>query len=183
MRLIFIYGPPAVGKLTVATELGRLTSFAVFDNHRSIDCVLPVFAFGTEPFGRLVETIRLAVIEEAAVRGVDTIFTFAYAHPEDTDYVERLCAVVEKQGGAVCFVQLVCDKEVQVGRALHAGRAASQKLRSEATVRALNERYDLFTPISGRESLSIDNTMLAPAEVATRIVEHYGLPAGDQTPP
>ena len=34
MRLIFLYGPPAVGKLAVATELGRITGLGVFDKNR-----------------------------------------------------------------------------------------------------------------------------------------------------
>ena len=179
MKLIFIYGPPAVGKLTVATELGRSTSFAVFDNHRSVDCVLPVFSFGTEAFSKLVEQIRLAVIGEAAVRGVDVIFTFVYAHPIDKPYVERICSAVETPGGSVCFVQLICDREVQASRSEHVDRARSQKLRSAADIRALNERHDLFTPIPGRQSLSIDNTTLTPSEVARRIAEHYGLTAAE----
>jgi tRNA uridine 5-carbamoylmethylation protein Kti12 len=29
MRLVFLYGPPAVGKLTVAKELSTLTGFVV----------------------------------------------------------------------------------------------------------------------------------------------------------
>ena len=49
MKLIIIHGAPAAGKLTIANELGRLTGFKVFHNHLSIDCVKPVFDFGTEP--------------------------------------------------------------------------------------------------------------------------------------
>jgi hypothetical protein len=37
------------------------------------------------------------------------------------------------------------------------------------------ERHELLTPIPGRESLCIDNTSLSPAEVATRIAEHFQL--------
>jgi len=33
MKLVFIYGPPAVGKLTVANALAKVTGFKVFHNH------------------------------------------------------------------------------------------------------------------------------------------------------
>lgn len=175
MRLVFLYGPPAVGKLTVANELGRLTSFKVFHNHLSISCVRPVFDFGSEPFSRLVGKIRLAIIEEAAKEGVDVIFTFVYAHPEDRRYVEQICEVVERFNGAVCFVQLTCDKELIAQRAASPERGLIGKLNTIEGVRQLMERYDLFSPVPGRESLTIDNTALAPSEVAWRIMQYFDL--------
>jgi broad-specificity NMP kinase len=53
MKLIFIYGAPAVGKLTVANEIARQTNFKVFHNHLSIDCIEPIFDFGTASFFNL----------------------------------------------------------------------------------------------------------------------------------
>ena len=175
MKLIFIYGPPAVGKLTVATELGRITSFAVFDNHLSIDCVLPVFGHGTKALAKLVRQIQLAIIEEAAREGVDVIFTSVYVHPRDITDVERICAAVEAHSGTVCFVQLTCDQDVQEHRVLDAGRARRMKARSVDLVRDWNERFDLFSPIPDRTSLSIDNSTLPPIEVARRIAEYFHL--------
>jgi hypothetical protein len=39
------------------------------------------------------------------------------------------------------------------------------------------ESRDLFSNVPGRESLEVDNTSLAPEEVARLIVEHYHLPS------
>ena len=58
MKLVFIYGPPAVGKLTVATELVKLTGFKLFDNHVSIDFVKSVFEFGTRRDKTVLEAHR-----------------------------------------------------------------------------------------------------------------------------
>ena len=79
MKLLIIYGAPAAGKLTIATEVARRTGFKLFHNHVSIDCVKPVFDFGTKPFLAMIETIRFAMIAEAAREGVDLIQPFVYA--------------------------------------------------------------------------------------------------------
>lgn len=176
MRLVFIYGPPGAGKLTVGRELQQATGFKLFDNHVSIGCVESVFDFGTEPFGRLVGEIRLAVIEEAArQRLAGIVFTFVYAHPQDTPFVEKICAAVERHGGEVCLVQLNCDKNSLEQRVPAEERARRRKVSTVELLRELMGRYDLFSPVPGRESLRLDTTGLVPEEAARRIVEHYGL--------
>jgi shikimate kinase len=177
MNLVFIYGPPGVGKLSVARELARQTGYRLFDNHVSIRCVTPVFDFGTPPFGRVVGAIRATVIEEAAREGVSLVFTFVYAHPQDLSFVERICGLVETHGGRVMLVHLVCSREELEQRLPRTGRAEAGKLTSLDRLRELFERYDLFSPVPGRESLEIENTTLAPDEVARLIAGHYHLPA------
>lgn len=176
MDLIFVYGPPGVGKLTVARELARATGYKLFHNHLSIDCARSVFEFGTKPFSRTLDKIRMAVFEEAASEGVSLIFTFVYACPQDTSYVEHVCAAVEERGGRVYLVRLVCDSEELEQRVPHPERERAGKIASLDTLRELTARYSIFSPVEGRESLSVDNTSLAPVEVAARIIKHYHLP-------
>ena len=40
MKLVVLHGPPAVGKLTVARELARLTGWRLFHNHLVVDALL-----------------------------------------------------------------------------------------------------------------------------------------------
>jgi hypothetical protein len=177
MNLVFIYGPPGVGKLSVARELARVTGYRLFHNHVSIACAQSVFDFGTPPFGRVVKMIRFAVIEEAAREGVSLVFTFVYAHPTDMPYVERVCALVEEHGGRALPVRLFCAREELERRLPQPDRVRAGKLNSLDTLRELTERHDIFSPLPGRDSLEIDNTARAPEEVARLIVEHYHLPS------
>ena len=177
MNLVFIYGPPGVGKLSVARELARATGYKLFDNHVSIRCADSVFEFGTKPFFRIVGTIRELVFEEAAAGGVSLIFTFVYSHPHDLPSVERLCGYFESGGGRALLVRLFCAREELERRLPQTGRAEAGKLASLETLRGLLEQHDLFSPVPGRESLEIDNTSLAPEEVAALIISHYHLPA------
>ena len=50
MKLILLYGPPAVGKLTIAKELARLTGFKLFHAHLTSDVVEAIFPRGTPRF-------------------------------------------------------------------------------------------------------------------------------------
>lgn len=66
MNLIFIYGAPAVGKLTVAKELAEKTGYKLFHNHLTVDLVRSFFEYGSEQAARLSEKFRLEMFEEAA---------------------------------------------------------------------------------------------------------------------
>lgn len=175
MKLVFIYGPPGVGKFTVATELAQLTGHKLFHNHQSINAVRPIFTFGEKPFGRLVQQIRLMVLEEAAREGVDVIFTFVYAAAVDDQIVADLCEVVERHGGRIQFVQLTCARDVLEQRVQEHGRSQMGKLTDINLVREFHASLELFSPMVGRESLVIDNSDLLPGEAAQRIIAHHGI--------
>ena len=58
--LVWLCGPPAVGKMAVGLEVSRLTGIPLFHNHVSIEAVLPVFEYGTPP-GRWMEGLLFDV--------------------------------------------------------------------------------------------------------------------------
>jgi hypothetical protein len=175
MKLIIIHGPPAAGKLTVANEIASRTGFKVFHNHLSIDCVVPVFDFGTPPFVRLIELIRYSTLAEAAREGVDLIHTFVYAHGPDDDHFRRLIAAAEDNGGEACLVLLRCEPGEGKRRVASETRARMGKVKTPEMLESLHEKWEMHEPLPGRESLIIDNTTLTPAETAERIISHFGL--------
>ncbi len=60
MKLVFLHGSPAVGKLTVAKALLSMVSGRLFDNHAAIDLARTVFDFGAPGFWELVHSVRCA---------------------------------------------------------------------------------------------------------------------------
>ena len=69
MRLVFIHGPAASGKLTVARELAARTGLSLFHNHLVVDALLAVFPFGSPGFVLLRETMWMDVFRAAAAEG------------------------------------------------------------------------------------------------------------------
>ena len=173
MKLLFIYGSPAVGKLTVANEIAKLTGFKVFHNHLSIDCIEPVFEFGSKSFYKLIEIIRVETVAEAARVGQNLIYTFCYAKGLDDPHVETITKVVEDAGAEVCFVLLKADRNELDKRVVEDSRKKMGKAKTVEMMDFFHETYDLFSPVPHRESLIIDNTNLSATETARKIVEHF----------
>src|SRR4051812_47418575 len=119
MELVIIFGPPAVGKMTVGHELCKLTSFKLFHNHMTIEPVLDIFPFGSPPFGRLVNEFRRRIIEEAADAGLPgLIFTFVWGLElaDDRDLMQSYVDIVEARGGRVHFVELYAEQSIRLAR-------------------------------------------------------------------
>jgi hypothetical protein len=177
VKLVVIYGPPGVGKLTTARALAKLTGFRLFHNHLSFDLVKAVFDFPTRPFLQLLETIRLAAFE-AAVREElpGLIFTFVYAAPEDDGFVQKMVRSVESLGGELVFVRLTCDAAVHERRVAGEERRGLGKIATVEALRRMLARSNLTAPVPLRSSLEIDNSTLEPDVVAARIAQHFALP-------
>jgi hypothetical protein len=173
MKLLFIYGAPAVGKLTVANEIAKHTNFKVFHNHLSIDAIEPIFEFGTKSFWKLVDLIRVETIVEAARAGQNLIYTFCYAKGSDDAHVVKIIETVEENGGEVCFVLLICQRGELEKRVLVESRRKFGKANNLAILNEILDKHDLFSSVPFRDSLQIDNTNFSAEATARKIVEHY----------
>ncbi len=187
MTLVIIFGPPAVGKMTVGMELERLTGLKLFHNHMTIDLVIRFFPFGSPAFGRLNGEFRTRIFEEVAASDLPgLIFTYVWAldHPGDKEHVDRLCDVFRRRGAEVCFVELEASLHERLRRNETELRLAEKRPKrdlelSRRNLLEIEEKYrvntgggEFFYP---ERYLRIDNTHLAPDEVARRIVEALGL--------
>ena len=79
MKLVVLYGPPAVGKLTVAKEVARLTGIKLFHNHLTWNAVTAIFEWRSEPFMRALSEIRRMMFREAARADIDLLFIYVFS--------------------------------------------------------------------------------------------------------
>jgi chloramphenicol 3-O-phosphotransferase len=171
MKLIFIHGAPAVGKLTVARELATLTGFRLFHNHLTVDLATSLFPFGSEPFILLRERIWLAAFAEAARNNVSLIFTF---NPERTvreRFIQDTIDMVKAEGGKVVFVELTCSEADLERRLEDASRKEFGKLASVEQYRSLKDAGAFDFPKLPNE-LSLDTTSQSATDCARLISQH-----------
>lgn len=173
MKLVFIHGAPAVGKLTVARELARLCGLPLFHNHLTVDLVSSIFPFGSEPFVRLREEIWLATFRQAARDNTSLIFTFAPERTVRPHFIDDTNNVVESSGGKIIFVELTCAEPVLQERLVNPTRSEFGKLNSIEQYRELKDEGAFQFPRIA-STLSLDTTNTDPEVTAQLIADHLG---------
>lgn len=177
MKLIFIYGPPAVGKLTVAKELSHITGYKILHLHQTIDLVTQFFPQGTPAYSRVNSSIRLALIQAAAQEQFPgLIFTYGYGNPtkQMDDFIKNVIQTVQTYGGQTDFVYLTADQETLLERVTQCSRKQTGKIQTkEILTQTLQER--VFGKIPFVKNLVIDTTHLSAEQVSQQIKKHYVL--------
>ena len=175
MNLVFIYGPPASGKLTVAQELAKLTNYKIFHNHSTIDLIDSVIPFGSKNFLDLNSKFRILLFETAAKEKINIIFTFCYSNPHDNNFIKKCIRSVERYNGKLHFVQLYCKEEELYKRVKNKSRKKFNKFKDFSGLKIALEKWNMFSKIPFVKSLSINNTNMPPQKVAQIIKKHYKL--------
>lgn len=180
MNLVFIYGPPAAGKLTIARELSQRTGYRLFYNHLTVPAAQAIFPAAKEPhqgerYSQLLKTMRLAALTAAADAGLDIIFTLAYSGIVDDAFVADIVNIFESRSGNVCFVQLHAPDDVLLERIGNTSRSAVGKLTDPKRLSQVLETRDMRASVKYPDILNVDTAKLSPIDAAQEIITHFGL--------
>jgi shikimate kinase len=186
MKFIIIFGPPAVGKMSVGHELAKLTGLKLFHNHMTIDLVLNFFEFGDAHFRTLVSEFRRRVFEEVAASELPgLIFTFVWALDlaSDREFIDNSCEIFREKGAEIYFVELEAELPERLKRNESEFRlsqkpskrdveSSREKLLEDVQKYRLNSNEDFFYQDN---YLKINNTDLSAQEAAEKIAETFKL--------
>ena len=176
MKLIFLYGTPATGKLTVGQELAAITGYQLFHNHLAVDLLLSVFEFGSPQFVYLREQIWLSVFESASQSQLPgLIFTFAPEATVRPEFMSNTIETIARNGGAVHFIELTCPIHELKQRIEDPSRARYQKLASVSLFEKLHSEGAFEAFRMPEPAISIDTSLHTPAEAAAIIAGGLGI--------
>jgi hypothetical protein len=175
MRLVFLHGAPASGKLTTAKALVARTNGRLFDNHASIDVARSIFDFGAPGFWELVHDVRLAVIDAAGKSNVPiVVMTFVYVAPQDEIAFQAFEACVERRGGQLLPVFLRCSVEELARRVSNPDRVAKRKMTSVEGLRQAMAEHRV-EPVPRTNCLHLNSEVTDADTNALKIIAHFGL--------
>lgn len=118
MKVVLLFGPQAVGKMTVGQELSKITDLKLFHNHMTIDLLVPLFDFSPEMW-RLTTLFREEIFKEfARTNQYGLIFTFVWAFDlrGDWEFLEKVSSIFTESGGEVYYVELEAELKERLER-------------------------------------------------------------------
>jgi len=175
-KIIFLYGPPAVGKLTIAKVLASKIDYRLLHNHLLVNPIAEVFPFENPANRLLTREFRLRIIEEAIKSNVNLINTFGIAGNNPFEHIEDIIKTVNTHNGEICLVHLTANKETLLNRVEDNFRKEHGKSLSKEMLKELfKENHDIFNKYQGIEHLSLNTSESAPDVSAETIINYYNL--------
>lgn len=170
-NLIYLHGPPASGKYTIAQALNASHGVLNFHNHLTIDVAKALFEFGTDEFWALTHRLRrTALAARAEAGGADVVFTNCYSSPHDDATVAALEQEVTSRGGRFVPVFLECSLDELRRRVVAPSRTEMRKIRSVAGLEGYLESWN-FAPLDRPNTIVVGTDHRTPESCAAEIAE------------
>jgi hypothetical protein len=183
MKLVFLIGDAAVGKMTVGQELMKRTGLRLFHNHMMIEPVIEIFGAYNPNVTLQLREIIFREFAKSDNKGMIFTYLWAFDMPSDWDYVAHVSDIFRQQGAEIYYVELIAPQEVRLQRNETANRLAHKASKrdleaSRARVIRDDSNYRCVSmpgQLPFENYLRIDNTDLAPDACAALIREHFAL--------
>lgn len=183
MKLVILYGPPAVGKLTVAKKVAEKTGYVLFHNHLAADLAASLHPFGTPAYADFVADIRTMYLNHAfrsRIPGI--IMTLVYGietheGKNDDKFIRRIIRKAKTHRVPVFFVRLTCDESTLMRRVGRPSRGALKKLRRPKILQRILRTKSVRCEIPAVRSLTIDTKTASPGSAAEKIILYTKRPS------
>ena len=183
MKLLFLLGNIAVGKMTVGQELMKITELRLLHNHIVIEPVLEIFG---EFNSKIRDRLRNVILEEFAMSGKYGLIVTAvinFDEKSDWDFLAGIRKIFEPYNTEFYYVELVAPQNIRLQRNVTENRLRhkpSMRRVEDSKQRLLNydETHRCISndgEITFENYMKIDNSNLSPDMVAKMIKDRFSL--------
>ncbi|MGF1763225.1 hypothetical protein [Aliivibrio kagoshimensis] len=175
MKVVWLHGAAAVGKLTVAKVLNEHFGYKLFHNHLAVDLSLSIYEeFGDKDFFDFTNQIRRTTLAKAQEIGVThLVMTHMICYESEIIEINRYLNFFDEQGIEVYPIHLNPSHAAILARSESNERVNSHKISCPKILSTLLTETK-FNAIQHTNAISINNTELTPNQVAKMVVEHIG---------
>lgn len=183
MKFVLIFGPQAVGKMTVGQELAKVTGLKLFHNHMTIELLEPLFDFSPEMWklSTLFRTEIFRTFAKSEQKGLIFTYVWAFDQQEDWGFVDKVCEIFKSENATICFVELEADIDERLERNKSPHRLEHKPTKrnvdwSENELKDTMRKYRLNSnegEFQNENYLRINNTNLSAVEVAGIISKRF----------
>ncbi len=181
-KIIFIYGLPATGKLTVAKDLAKMTDIPLCHNHMIFDLVFKIFKWQSREGQKMREKVYADIVKLSLQSGASIIFTHAHAsaaqYPfgvSSNTFVRKIERMTKTYGGLFCPVYLLCSEKELYKRVVHPSRKTFNKTNTIAGMKWWIASDIPAAQLPTKNTFVIDNTKLSSKKVAEMIKKNFKL--------
>ena len=98
MKVIMIYGPPGVGKMTTAKELSKISNYKCLPHGLILDLIMPIISkkIKDSTLWDLYEEIKISIVSSAKKKGKDIILTEVYDNPTSNNRLKEFIKKLDK---------------------------------------------------------------------------------------
>lgn len=183
MKLVFLIGDAAVGKMTVGQELMKQTGLRLFHNHMTIEPVIEIFGYYNANVTLQLREVIFREFAKSDNKGMIFTYLWAFDMQSDWDYIAHVADIFREQSAEIYYVELVAPQQIRLQRNETANRLqhkASKRDLEASRARLLRDdaQYrceSLPGELPFENYIKIDNSDLAPDKVAEMICRHFGL--------
>lgn len=186
MKFILIFGPQAVGKMTIGHELEKITNLKLFHNHATIELVSPLFNYGTKVGRKLVNSFREKIFKEVVKSDLEgLIFTYVwyFESKKDWGYVKKIVKIFKDKKAEIYYIELEASEEERIKRNKTEHRLNHKPTKrniewSENELKESIKKHRLNSKIGEikeKNYLRINNTNLSAQSAALKIKRRFKL--------
>ncbi|WP_026859861.1 AAA family ATPase [Jeotgalicoccus psychrophilus] len=182
MKIILLFGPQAVGKMTIGEKVGTAFNLPLLHNHVTLDVIWPYIGWNQDTF-MLSDQIRMGIFEHIAKEeehpGIIFTFVWGFDLKEEWDYVDKIKSIFNKENHDIYFVELEAALDERIRRNKTEYRMEKKPSKrnvefshAELTASAKKHRLNSYdNEIKEDKYLKLDVTTLTAGESSQQIID------------